>query len=77
MVSPFFFLLFDVTKFKFARYGATCEYMVQSALVLLRESSRIPGDGGVLTPGYAFKDTTFVERCNMNEVPFTAVVKDI
>jgi len=54
-------------------YGSTCECIVQAALVLLQEKDRMPGvGGGVFTPGYAFKDTSLVERLTKNEVIFTA-----
>merc|ERR1711936_41359 len=43
-------------------YGATCECMVQSALVILQETARLPSAGGVYSPGYAFADTTLVSR---------------
>ena len=51
-------------------YGSTCECLVQSALVILQEKDRMPGNGGVLTPGYAFKDTSLVLRLNENGVTF-------
>ncbi len=76
-ITKSFDIKFASLCFYFHRYGATCEYLVQSGLCVLRESERIPGSGGVYTPGYAFKDTTLVERCNMNDVPFVAVVKDL
>ena len=43
-------------------YGSTSECMVQAAMVLLQETSKLPGEGGVLTPGYAFANTTLVDR---------------
>lgn len=58
-------------------YGATCECMVQAGLVLLQETEKLPGQGGVLTPGYAFYNTTLVDRLNQNDVPFVADVKDL
>jgi short subunit dehydrogenase-like uncharacterized protein len=58
-------------------YGSTCECMVQAALVVLQESSRLPGQGGVLTPGYAFQNTSLVDRLSANDVPFTAEIKDL
>ena len=58
-------------------YGATCELLVQSALVILKEKDSLPGTGGVFPPGYAFYGTTLVERLNMNDVPFTSQVVDI
>jgi len=58
-------------------YGATCECMVQSALVILQETARLPSAGGVYSPGYAFADTTLVSRLNKKDVTFTSVVEDI
>ena len=43
-------------------YGATCECMVQAAMVILKERERLPGSGGVITPGYAFAKTSLVDR---------------
>ena len=58
-------------------YGATCEYMVQAGLSILREKERMPENGGVLTPGYAFANTTIVERLNGKGCTFDVHVKDI
>lgn len=58
-------------------YGATCECMVQAALVILQETNRLPGVGGVYSPGYAFAETTLVNRLNAREVTFTSVVEEI
>jgi len=64
-------------KGKNVGYGSTCECLVQSALVILKESDKIPGSGGVLTPGYAFKDTSLVRRLNENGVTFDVTVNNI
>jgi len=58
-------------------YGSTCECLVQSALVILQESDKLPGLGGVFTPGYAFKDTTLVERLHSSGVTFDVQVKPL
>ena len=58
-------------------YGATCECLVQSALTILQEEDKIPGSGGVLTPGFAFKDTTIVERLHENGVTFNVQVNKL
>jgi len=58
-------------------YGATCECLIQSALTILKEEDKIPGSGGVLTPGFAFKDTTIVERLHENGVTFNVQVKKL
>ena len=58
-------------------YGSTCECLVQSAIVILREKDKMPGNGGVFTPGYAFKDTTLVERLHQNGVTFDVQVNKL
>lgn len=58
-------------------YGSTCECLVQSALVILQEDDKMPGFGGVYTPGYAFKDTTLVERLHQNGVTFNVNVRKL
>ena len=57
-------------------YGATCEYMVQSAMTILREVDSMPGKGGVLTPGYAFANTTIVNRLSNKGCTFDTSIKD-
>jgi len=66
-----------IVKGKNIGYGATCECMVQSAIVILQETARLPSAGGVYSPGYAFADTTLVSRLNKKDVTFTSVVEDI
>ena len=39
--------------------------------------TRLPSAGGVYTPGYAFAETSLVERLNSHEVTFETVVKDL
>ncbi len=58
-------------------YGATCECMVQSAIVMLKERDRMPPGGGVLTAGYAFGKTSLVERLNAGGVPFVGSARDL
>jgi short subunit dehydrogenase-like uncharacterized protein len=58
-------------------YGATCEMLVQSAMVILKERDRMPAGGGVLTAGYAFAKTSLVERLTAAEVPFVASVRNL
>merc|ERR1712062_269959 len=58
-------------------YGSTCECLVQSALVILQESDKMPGQGGVFPPGYAFKNTTLVERLHERGVTFDVQVKHL
>jgi len=66
-----------VVKGKNVGYGATCEMMVQAGLVTLTETEKLPSSGGVWTPGYAFANTSIVERLNNRQVPFQATVTDI
>ena len=58
-------------------YGATCEYMVQSGLTILREKDMLPGNGGVLTPGYAFANTSIVKRLIERGCTFDVSIQDI
>lgn len=53
-------------------YGSTSECLVQSALTILEENDIMPGEGGVLTPGYAFGETTLVKRLHENGVTFVS-----
>jgi len=66
-----------VVRGKNVGYGATCECMVQAGLVILQEMDRLPNAGGVYPPGYAFAETSLVERLNKHEVTFTTSVEDI
>ena len=66
-----------VVKGKNVGYGATCEYMVQAGLSILQEKELMPGEGGVLTPGYAFANTTIVDRLIEKGCTFEVKVKDI
>merc|ERR1711915_915416 len=63
-----------VVKGKNVGYGATCECMVQAGLVVLQELDRLPSVGGVYTPGFAFAETSLVERLNKHEVTFVSTV---
>jgi len=58
-------------------YGATCECMVQAALVILLETNKLPSMGGVYPPGYAFAETTLIKRLNERDVTFKSVVEDL
>jgi len=58
-------------------YGATCECLVQAALVLLQETDRLPSAGGVYPPGFAFAETTLAQRLTEHGVTFTTVIQDL
>jgi len=66
-----------VVKGKNVGYGATCECMVQSAVVMLKQTNRLPSTGGVWTPGYAFADTDLVDRLNARKVTFDTTVQSV
>ena len=51
--------------------------MVQSALTILTEIESMPGNGGVLTPGYAFANTSIVKRLNYKGCTFEVSFKDM
>jgi short subunit dehydrogenase-like uncharacterized protein len=63
-----------VVKGKNVGYGATCECMVQAGLVVLQETDKLPGVGGVYPPGFAFAETTLVDRLNKHDVTFESSV---
>jgi len=51
-------------------YIATPIFMVQSALVVLREADKLPYGGGVYAPGAAFARTTLIERLIKRGITF-------
>ncbi|XP_059061507.1 saccharopine dehydrogenase-like oxidoreductase [Achroia grisella] len=56
-------------------YGATVVALLHSALTILREKEKMPGNGGVLTTALAFWDTTLIRRLNENNLKFEIVEK--
>lgn len=56
-----------------AAYDATAIFMVQSAVVILQETDRIPFAGGVITPGMAFRNTSLVDRLRRHSISFDVV----
>jgi len=66
-----------VVKGKNVGYGATCELMVQSAIVTLNEGDKLPSTGGVYTPGIAFAKTSLVERLHKRDVTFDTTITNI
>nr|XP_023023860.1 saccharopine dehydrogenase-like oxidoreductase [Leptinotarsa decemlineata] len=54
-------------------YGATCICLVSAAIVVLTESDKMPGEGGVLPPGAAFANTSLIKLLNENGVTFEIV----
>ncbi|XP_023332513.1 saccharopine dehydrogenase-like oxidoreductase, partial [Eurytemora carolleeae] len=63
-----------IVKGKNVGYGATCECLVQAGLVILQEMDRLPSVGGVYTPGFAFAETTLVDRLHKHGVTFDTTI---
>lgn len=66
-----------VVRGKNIGYGATCECMVQAAVVILQETPLLPSVGGVFPPGYAFAETSLVSRLQERGVTFTTKVEQL
>ncbi|XP_014231061.1 saccharopine dehydrogenase-like oxidoreductase isoform X3 [Trichogramma pretiosum] len=54
-------------------YGATCTALVLSAVTILKESDKMPDNGGVLPPGAAFCKTSLIDELNKNGVKFEVI----
>ncbi|KAG7198229.1 hypothetical protein KM043_005636 [Ampulex compressa] len=54
-------------------YGFTCTAVLLSAITILKESDKMPHNGGVLTPGAAFSKTSLIEELNNNGLSFEVV----
>ncbi|KAH8419208.1 hypothetical protein KR222_010588 [Zaprionus bogoriensis] len=48
-------------------YGSTCVALLSAAVTVLRESSKMPGTGGVLPPGAAFAKTSLISELEKHE----------
>ncbi|XP_076176618.1 saccharopine dehydrogenase-like oxidoreductase [Ptiloglossa arizonensis] len=51
-------------------YGATCTMLLLCAITILKESDKIPENGGVLSPGAAFGKTSLIEELNKKDIRF-------
>ncbi|XP_035217203.1 saccharopine dehydrogenase-like oxidoreductase [Stegodyphus dumicola] len=51
-------------------YALTSKCMVQAGLVILQEQDKLPLEGGVLTPGVAFENTSLCERLEKRGITF-------
>ncbi|XP_048340712.1 saccharopine dehydrogenase-like oxidoreductase [Sphaerodactylus townsendi] len=56
-----------------AGYVATPIAMVQAAVVLLKDKSSLPKQGGVYTPGAAFSKTKLIDRLNNHGIEFSVI----
>ncbi|KAL5291450.1 SCCPDH.2 family protein [Megaselia abdita] len=45
-------------------YGTTCAGLLLCAATILKETDKMPGSGGVFTPGAAFYDTQLIKKLN-------------
>ncbi|XP_017872882.1 PREDICTED: saccharopine dehydrogenase-like oxidoreductase [Drosophila arizonae] len=48
-------------------YGSTCVALLSTAVTILRESNKMPGNGGVLPPGAAFSKTSLISELEKHE----------
>ncbi|KAL5291447.1 SCCPDH family protein [Megaselia abdita] len=51
-------------------YGTTCAGVLLCATTILKESDKMPGSGGVLTPGAAFYDTELIKNLNNHKAGY-------
>jgi len=56
-----------------AGYAATSIILIQAAITILKERNAIGYEGGVITPGLAFQNTTLIERLRRHSVIFEIV----
>ncbi|XP_006620843.1 saccharopine dehydrogenase-like oxidoreductase, partial [Apis dorsata] len=54
-------------------YGATCTMLLLSAITILKESDKIPVNGGVLSPGAAFGKTSLIEELIKKDIKFEVI----
>jgi short subunit dehydrogenase-like uncharacterized protein len=54
-------------------YGSTSIALLLSAMTILKESERMPDNGGYFTPGAAFKKTNLINELQANGVKFEVV----
>jgi hypothetical protein len=57
-------------------YVATSKIVINSSLVLLKESDRLPAGGGVLTPAVAFGETSIIDRLRNAGLKFHVVYSE-
>lgn len=58
-------------------YGATCTSLVLAAYTILKESDKMPLEGGVLPPGAAFANTSLISELNKHGLTFEVVSGDV
>jgi saccharopine dehydrogenase-like len=58
-------------------YETTAICMIQSGITILEESDKMPFNGGVLTPGFAFRRTSIVDRLKLHSLCFKSTSESI
>jgi short subunit dehydrogenase-like uncharacterized protein len=54
-------------------YGATCDALVLTAKAILKESDKMPNNGGVLSPAAAFSNTSLLKELQDNGYAFEVI----
>ncbi|KAL6439110.1 hypothetical protein ACFW04_003821 [Cataglyphis niger] len=54
-------------------YEVTSIASILSAIIILKETEKIPDNGGVLTPGAAFGKTSMIEQLNKHNIKFEVI----
>lgn len=54
-------------------YGATCDALVLTAKTILKESDKMPKNGGVFSPGAAFSNTSLLKELQNNGYTFEVI----
>ncbi|XP_050456275.1 saccharopine dehydrogenase-like oxidoreductase [Cataglyphis hispanica] len=54
-------------------YELTSIASILSAIIILKETEKIPDNGGVLTPGAAFGKTSMIEQLNKHNIKFEVI----
>jgi hypothetical protein len=54
-------------------YGSTCICLLVSAITILKESDKMPDQGGVFAPAAAFKNTSLISELQKNNISFEVV----
>lgn len=51
-------------------YGSASKAVLLAAMMIIEESDKMPRNGGVLSPGAAFRDTSLIEKLHENGIKF-------
>lgn len=57
-------------------YGLTCVCLLVSALTILKESAKMPSQGGVFSPAAAFANTNIINELQKNYLTFEVIKKE-